>query len=94
MNVLTDLELTAAIVLRQGTECLVPGCSDPWTDRSHVEPSGMGGRPSLRNPENLVGLCRHHHDVFDGRELHGRQHMLRILMKHLADSVAVARKSA
>jgi hypothetical protein len=48
----------------------------------------MGGRPSTYTAENLVGLCKLHHDVFDGRVLQGRQDLLRVLMKHLADSVA------
>ena len=86
---LSDLELIEAIIHRQGVECLIPGCHEPWVDRAHIEPSGMGGRPSLRNPLNLIGLCRSHHDIFDGRTIQGRQHLLRTLMRHLADRVAL-----
>lgn len=55
-------------------------CSDWFQDLAHIEPSGMGGRQN-RTADNLVGLCRHHHRVFDGQDLGGRQRMLRDLMK-------------
>jgi hypothetical protein len=93
MAMLSELELTEEIIRRQGTDCIVPDCSEPWTDKAHIEASGMGGRPSLRTPENNVGLCRPHHDRFDGRELTGRQHLLRQLMRSLADRVAADRKA-
>ena len=81
-------DLADQILQRQGPGCLIPGCGDPWAEKAHIEPSGMGGRPSTYTSENLVGLCKLHHDVFDGRVLQGRQDLLRVLMKHLADSVA------
>ena len=90
---MNDLQLIEEIIRRQGTECIVPGCHDPWVDRAHVEPSGMGGRPSLAGAENRVGLCRPHHDIFDGREMYGRQRLFRILMKFLADRTAEDRKT-
>lgn len=84
---MSDAELNALVLELQGSKCLMPDCDDPWQEKAHCEPSGMGGRPSTKTPENLVGLCKHHHDVFDGRDLHGRQRMLRLLMRSLADSV-------
>ena len=83
LAVLSD-SLNDQMLTLQGPACLLPDCTDPWVDKAHIEPSGMGGQPSLSNPENLVGLCRYHHDVFDGRELHGRQRMLRTLMRFAA----------
>ena len=90
---LSESELIEAVIRRQGVECLIPGCHEPWADKAHIEPSGMGGRPSLRNPLNLVGLCRPHHDIFDGRILQGRQDLLRTLMRSLADRVAADRET-
>lgn len=84
-------EMRDSIMARQGAECLVPDCPDPWVDGAHIEPSGAGGRPSTYTPKNIIGLCRFHHDVFDGRELHGRQRLLRVLMRSLADRVAADR---
>lgn len=65
----------------QGSRCAMPGCTDSWTDPAHIEGSGSGGRRSTYSIENMVGLCRYHHDVFDGRDLAGRQRMLRDLMR-------------
>ena len=89
----TTLSLDEQVLARQGPDCIIPGCTEPWTDKAHIQPSGMGGRPSLNRADNLVGLCRHHHDVFDGRELAGRQNLLRQLMKSLAERVAADRKA-
>ena len=85
--------LREAVLALQGPLCIMPGCSDPWVDRAHIEPSGMGGRPSLANGENLVGLCRYHHDIFDGRSMAGRQRMLRVLMRSHADRIRALRVS-
>ena len=82
-------DLADQILTRQGPVCLIPGCGDPWTEKAHIVPSGMGGRPSTYTPENLVGLCKLHHDIFDGRILQGRQDLLRTLMKSHADHVAL-----
>jgi hypothetical protein len=51
----------------------------------------MGGQPSTYRASNLVGLCHHHHDVFDGRDMYGRQRMLRQLMEILRDHVELIR---
>jgi 5-methylcytosine-specific restriction endonuclease McrA len=69
------------ILRRQGLTCLIPGCDQPWTERAHIWPSGLGGQPSTYRPDNLVGLCKGCHDIFDGRDMHGRQRMLRLLME-------------
>jgi hypothetical protein len=80
--------IDAALLARQGPMCLIPDCGEPWTERAHIWPSGMGGQSSMLRADNLVGLCHQHHDIFDGRELHGRQHMLRQLMETRRDLVA------
>jgi len=81
----TDSPVDDAIHARQGAQCLIPGCPNRWTEKAHIWPSGMGGQPSTYRAENLVGLCRQCHDIFDGRNLAGRQHMLRLLMEARRD---------
>jgi 5-methylcytosine-specific restriction endonuclease McrA len=80
-----------AILARQGPLCLISDCGKPWTEKAHIWPSGMGGQPSTYRPDNLVGLCRYCHDVFDGRDMHGRQRMLRQLMEARRDMVELQR---
>lgn len=75
-------EVRRQITEAQGTVCAVPSCQQPWTDAAHIRASGMGGRLSTYTVENLVGLCRHHHDQFDGRRMQGRQDLLRELMEY------------
>lgn len=79
-----DVEVTS----RQGTRCVVPTCVSPWVDKAHIkEPSGMGGRPSTWVIDNLAGLCRFHHEVYDGHVLQGRQRLLRDLMWFVVQQV-------
>jgi 5-methylcytosine-specific restriction endonuclease McrA len=70
----------------QGADCLIPSCTDSWLDVAHIDGSGSGGRVSTYKLDNLIGLCRHHHDIFDGHQLQGRQHLMRELMRFLADN--------
>jgi len=84
-------QLTDAVLAAQGPGCIVPHCTSLWTQKAHIEGSGHGGRPSTYNPENLVGMCRPHHDIFDGRDMAGRQRMLRDLMRVHADRVRADR---
>lgn len=81
------LNLNHAILELQGPECIIPGCTERWVDKAHIEPSGMGGRPSTLEVRNLVGLCRLHHRIFDGNQLQGRQHLMRLLMRSHADHI-------
>lgn len=64
----------------QGYQCAMPWCVNEWTDAAHIDGSGMGGRVSTYTSGNMVGLCRSCHDTFDGRDLQGRQYMLRRLL--------------
>ncbi len=64
----------------QGMLCAMPNCENAWVDVAHIHGSGMGGRISTYSIENVVGLCRPCHDTFDGRDLQGRQLMLRDLL--------------
>ena len=87
----THLEMEALIFSRQGVKCLMPDCDEDWSDKAHVDGSGMGGRPSTFTIDNMVGLCRPDHRIFDGQDLQGRQYMLRTLMRTLAATVAERR---
>ena len=40
---------------------------------------------------NLVGLCRHCHDMFDGRDMQGRQRLMRLLMESRRDLMELHR---
>lgn len=73
-------ELRRRLALEQGPICAMPDCHQPWTDMAHIVPSGAGGRASTYTLDNVVGLSRTCHDIFDGRILAGRQHMMRMLM--------------
>jgi len=44
--------------------CEMPGCGLPCVDINHIEARGMGGNPngSKDSIENLMGMCRAHHN--------------------------------
>ena len=46
-----------------------PGCTytRPRLETAHIEPARMGGSPLRDTLENVVCLCRAHHDWLDGR---------------------------
>ena len=83
---LPDPELIAR---RQGVGCLI--CGERWTDRAHIWPSGIGGQTSTYRAGNIIGLCHPCHMIFDGHQLAGRQHMLRLLMEARRDLVELQR---
>jgi hypothetical protein len=60
---------------------------------AHIDGSGSGGRLSTYTIDNLVGLCRVHHDQFDGRSLQGRQQLLRELMRYVVVHERQAREA-
>ncbi len=60
-----ERQVKANVKRRDGNTCRWPRCefaaiTQPL-DCAHVEPSGMGGRPSLMREDNLLLLCRAHH---------------------------------
>lgn len=65
----------------QGSICAIPSCREGWTDVAHIDGSGSGGRPSTYRIDNVAGLCRGCHDILDGRNLSGRQALLRELLR-------------
>jgi 5-methylcytosine-specific restriction endonuclease McrA len=42
-------------------------CGGPAVEIHHVTPKGMGGNPKADCIENLIGLCRRHHDIAHGK---------------------------
>jgi hypothetical protein len=69
--------------------CEVKGCTNRGVDVHHIQRRGMGGSKEKDYIENLVGLCREHHERAEAdpafnREIKG-QHLSRIefVWKHL-----------
>ncbi len=52
-------------VLRRDPICVIDGCNEASTDVDHIIPKRMGGPDT---PENLQGLCGHHHKVKTANE--------------------------
>lgn len=50
-----------------GEMCEWPGCHRRGIQLAHLRHRGMGGAPSANQPDNVVWLCVHHHNLFDGR---------------------------
>jgi len=49
-------------------DCEIEGCGACAVDIHHIEARGMGGRPSMDNLENLMGLCRYHHELYGDKK--------------------------
>lgn len=71
---MSDLSRLRADVLERDGGCVWPGCNLPSApygtnplQLAHLTHRGMGGAPDRNREDNCVTLCRHHHDVFDGR---------------------------
>lgn len=86
-------ELRRQLLRVQGARCAMPACSEPWVDVAHIAGSGMGGRPSTYNLANVAGLCRSCHDTFDGRQMAGRQELLRRLLAAYTQEVRRHRRA-
>jgi len=63
----TTTDLREFLSWRSLNICEWPGCLEPGEELAHVFGKGSGGRRSANRPENVAWLCRHHHDVLDGR---------------------------
>ena len=50
-------------------KCEIPGCQKQARDIHHINPRGMGGNPKGDKDkiENLMALCREHHDQHEGQ---------------------------
>lgn len=48
--------------------CEIYGCECEAVDVHHIERRGMGGSKTKDTIENLMGLCRYHHDKYGDRK--------------------------
>lgn len=74
------IELREEIRKADGTRCVIPSCNHQWVDSAHIRASGIGGQRSSYRLNNLTGMCRLHHDIYDGRQIQGRQDLLAELL--------------
>ena len=75
-------ELREEALERDGYRCVWPGCqSRDDLEMAHLEPKGMGGRPSVNVIDNVAILCRRHHSLLDGRSHYGLKRELLYLLE-------------
>jgi hypothetical protein len=48
--------------------CEMPECKRKCIDVHHIHRRGMGGSKDADVIENLIGLCREHHDLYGDRK--------------------------
>jgi len=49
--------------------CEIPSCGGKVVDVHHIIPRCMGGSKSKDHIENIMGLCRNHHDMAESKKL-------------------------
>jgi predicted restriction endonuclease len=49
-------------------KCEIPTCTQPAVDIHHIDARGMGGSKLKDVIENLMALCRTHHDSFGDKK--------------------------
>ena len=54
------LPLRCQLAVERGVMCEWPGCPRTWDDMHEAKSRARGG--SITDPDNIVCLCRHHHD--------------------------------
>jgi len=61
-------ELYEAVMERAGGRCEIPWCvfPRPRLEVAHLKGKQAGGSKYRDVPENLIVLCRIHHDILDG----------------------------
>jgi hypothetical protein len=67
-------EVRERALKRANYSCEWPGCnSKKWLELAHLTAIGMGGKNNkiAADMNNVSILCKHHHDVFDGRQQSG-----------------------
>jgi hypothetical protein len=50
---------------------------------AHIVGKGMGGSREANTLDNVIMLCRYHHDLFDGRTHEGLHRELAALLRSL-----------
>ena len=77
-------ELREKALKRANYTCEWPDCnSKKRLEMAHLKAKGMGGanRDISDDPMNVCMLCKHHHDIFDGRQQVGSQREYTALLK-------------
>jgi hypothetical protein len=67
--------------------CEVKGCNKRAVDIHHIDRRGMGGSKEKDYIENLVGLCRKHHDLAESDSVFNKKvkewHLKRVEFKKM-----------
>ncbi len=76
-------ELRAEAMQRAKGQCEWAYCSDSkWLELAHIQGIGMGGNKKRKfDINNVAILCKHHHDIYDGRQRVGTSVAYRDLLK-------------
>lgn len=48
--------------------CEIRGCGHQAVDINHIEARGMGGSKTKDNIENLMAMCRMHHELYGDKK--------------------------
>ena len=67
---------------RANYSCEWAYCTDSrWLELAHIQAIGMGGSPKKKfDINNVAILCKHHHDIYDGRQRVGNSVAYRELL--------------
>jgi len=88
---LTELQQLRELALDRANYCCEwPECySKEWLELAHIVGIGMGGRNKKEkyDPDNVVILCKFHHDIYDGRTISMAKKEYRTLLLSYLDHV-------
>ena len=65
--------------------CEIPECGKALIDIHHIQRKGMGGSKTKDYIENLIGLCREHHDKFGDKKQY-KEYLKKIHKGQLKDN--------
>lgn len=73
-------------------KCEMPDCYKKAVDIHHITARGMGGNPSGDKDviENLIGLCREHHEEFGDKTEH-KEMLKQVHIKNIEDHKRVSK---
>ena len=75
-------ELREQALERANYKCEWAECNDSsWLELAHIQAIGMGGNKNRKfDIDNVCILCKHHHDIYDGRRHNGAKFAYRELL--------------
>lgn len=78
-------ELRLQALEKSNNKCEWPECTnyDKWLEMAHIKGIGMSGRNKKEkyDLDNVIILCKLHHDIYDGRTISLAKKEWRILLK-------------